>query len=161
MSIAEFCTKRVVTALGSDTVFNAARQMQEKNVGSIVVFDADKKPIGMVTDRDIAVKVIAEGKDPKTTFLREIMSEETTVLHQNQGIFDATKLMNEKGIRRIPVVDADGKLSGIISLDDLIMMFGVEVANIAAAIAYGTSRPATIKLPFADRFTCDWELQTQ
>src|SRR5262249_19786587 len=113
------------------------------------------------TDRDIAVKVIAEGRDPKTTLLSEVMSKEAAVLHQDQGIFDATKLMSEKGLRRIPVVADDGKLSGIICLDDLIMMFGVEMANMAAAIAYGTVRPVTIKLPSADRFTCDWEPQTQ
>jgi CBS-domain-containing membrane protein len=65
--------------------------------------------------------------------------------------------MSEKGLRRLPVIDAQGKLAGIVCLDDLVMVFGVEVANIAAAIAYGSSRPTKIKLPVADRFTSDWE----
>ena len=140
MPIVEYRTKHVTTALGNQTVSDAAKQMRDKNVGSIVVLDSDKKPLGMVTDRDIAVRVVAEGKDPKSTHLKEIMSKETVVLRQDQGIFETTKMMSEKGIRRIPVVDTEGKLAGIICLDDLIMMFGQEVANIANAIAYGTVR---------------------
>ncbi len=140
MSIGEFSTKDVVTALGGETVFDAAKLMLDKSVGSIVVVDLDKKPIGIVTDRDIAVKVVAQGKDPKFTLLKEIMSKDTVVLSQDRGFFETTKIMSETGIRRIPVVDHDGKLTGIICLDDLIMIFGEEVANIAGAIAYGTSR---------------------
>ena len=140
MPIMEYCTKHVITALGSQTVFDATKQMRDKNVGSIVVLDSDKKPIGMVTDRDIVVKIVAQGKDPKSVPLKEIMSKHAVLLRQDQGIFEATKIMSEKGIRRIPVVDSEGKLAGIICLDDLIMTFGEEVANIANAIAYGTSR---------------------
>ena len=140
MSIGEFSTKDVITALGGETALDATKLMLDKGVGSIVVVDLDKKSIGMVTDRDIAVKVVAQGKDPKFTLLKEIMSKDTVVLSQDRGFFETTKIMSETGIRRIPVVDHDGKLTGIICLDDLIMVFGEELANIAGAIAYGTSR---------------------
>ena len=149
MPITEYCTKHVITALGSQTVSDAAKQMQKKDVGSIVVLDTNKKPIGMVTDRDIVVKAVAKGKDLKSTLLKDIMSKHAVVLRQNQGIFETTKIMSEKGIRRIPVVDAKGKLAGIICLDDLIMMFGQEVSNIACAIAYGTSRARSRKVSVA------------
>ena len=141
MSIGEFSTKDVITALGGETVFDAAKLMLDKGVGSIVVVDLDKKPIGMVTDRDIAVKVVAQGKDPKFTLLKEIMSKDTVVLSQDRGFFETTKIMSGTGIRRIPIVDHDGKLTGIICLDDLIMVFAEELANIAGTIAYGTSLP--------------------
>ena len=140
MPIMEYCTKHVITATGSQTVFDAAKQMWDRNVGAIVVLDSDKKPLGMVTDRDIAVNVVAQGKDPRSTVLKEIMSKNALVLRQDQGIFEATKMMSEKGIRRLPIVDSEGKLAGIISLDDLITVFGEEVANIANAIAYESYR---------------------
>lgn len=158
MPIIEYCTKHVITALGSQTVFDAAKQMRDKNVGSIVVLGSDKKPIGMVTDRDIVVNVVAREKDPKSTLLKEVMSKQTVVLRQDQGIFETTKIMREKGIRRIPVVNSEGELAGIICLDDLIMMFGREVANIAAAIAYGTTRSRKRNIPAKERFTSDWEM---
>ena len=159
MPIIEYCTKQVITALGNQTVFDAAKQMRDKNVGSIVVLDSDKKPIGMVTDRDIVVNVVALGKDSKSTLLKDIMSKNAVVLRQDQGIFETTQMMSEKGVRRIPVVDAEGKLAGIICLDDLMMTFGREVANIAAAIAYGTTRAGRRKIPAKDKFTSDWEMR--
>jgi CBS domain-containing protein len=140
MGIMEYCSKHVITASENLTVLDAAKEMRNKNVGSIVVIDFEKKPIGMVSDRDIVVKVTAQGKDPTSTFLKDVMSKQTVVLRQDQGVFEATKLMSEKGIRRIPVVDSNGKLEGIVCLDDLIMLFAEEVENIANAIAYGTSR---------------------
>ena len=159
MPLMEYCTKHVITALGNQTVSDVTKQMRDKNVGSIVVVDSDKKPLGMVTDRDIAVKVVAEGKDAKSTLLKEIMSKQAFVLRQDQGIFETTKMMSEKGIRRLPVVDRGGKLAGIICLDDLIMMFGQEVGNIAGAIAYGTAWSERRKSPLTDRFTSDWQME--
>lgn len=146
MSIREFCTKNVITALGGETVFDAAKLMLDKGVGSVVVVDLDKKPIGMVTDRDIAVKVVAQGKDPKFTLLKEIMSKDTVVLSQDRGFFETTKIMSETGVRRIPLVDLEGKLTGIISLDDLILVFGEELANIAGAIENRTFSPKGVKI---------------
>lgn len=140
MPIGEFYTQDVITALRGETVFDAARKMSEKGVGSIVIVDIDRTPLGMVTDRDIAVKVVAQGKDPKTTLLQEIMSKDPVVLRKDRGVFETTKIMREQGIRRIPVVDDEGNLAGIICLDDLLMVFGEEMANLAGTIAYGTSK---------------------
>ena len=147
MSIAEFSTKYVITAPEGETVFDAAKLMSERGVGSIVVADLDKKPIGMVTDRDIVLKVIVQGKDPKFTNLKEIMTKDIIILSQDRGFFETTKIMSEMGIRRIPIVDHDGKLTGIISLDDMILVFGEELSNIANAIASGTSIPKSVKTP--------------
>jgi CBS domain-containing protein len=145
MSIAEFSTKYVITALEGETVFDAAKLMSDRGVGSIVVVDLDKKPIGMVTDRDIVLKVIVQGKDPKFTILKEIMTKDIIILSQDRGFFETTKIMSAMGIRRIPIVDHDGKLTGIISLDDMILVFGEELSNIAGAIASGTSIPKSVK----------------
>lgn len=147
MSIEEYSTKHVITALESQTVFDTTKQMRDKNVGSVVVLDSEKRPIGMVTDRDIAVKIVAEGKDPKSTLLKAFMSQDMVVLSQEKGVFETTKIMSEKGFRRIPIVDSEGKLAGIVSSDDLIMVFGEEMVNIANAVAYETSHPERSKVP--------------
>jgi CBS domain-containing protein len=111
----EFCTTNVITALEGEAVFDAAKKMLDRGVGSIVVVDHDERPMGMVTDRDITVKVVALGKDPKSTLLKEIMGKDLVVLSQDRGIFETTTIMREKGIRRTPIVDHEGKLAGIIS----------------------------------------------
>ena len=74
MPIMEYCTKHVITAQGNSTVFDAAKQMRDRNVGSNPGLDSDKKPLGIVTDRDVVMKVVAQGKDPQSTVLRDIMS---------------------------------------------------------------------------------------
>jgi len=138
MSLREFFTRNVVTGLGNETILDAAKRMRDRKVGAIVVVDDEQKPIGMVTDRDLVVKAMAEGKNPQTTLLRETMSFDLVSLDENRGLFEATKIMSNQGIRRVPVVDKEGKLAGIICLDDLIMVFGQEIAGVAGAIAYET-----------------------
>ncbi|HET6371260.1 MAG TPA: CBS domain-containing protein, partial [Nitrospiria bacterium] len=76
MPIGEFCTKSVVTARSDESVADAAKKMLEKNVGTIIVVDLQTVPIGMITDRDVAVRVVAEGRDPGSTRIGEVMSED-------------------------------------------------------------------------------------
>ncbi|HET6370188.1 MAG TPA: CBS domain-containing protein [Nitrospiria bacterium] len=146
MPIGEFCTKNVVTARGNETVADAAKKMSDNSVGTIIVVDRQAVPVGMITDRDITVRVVAEGKDPTSTRINEAMSEDPIVLNEERGIFEAVKTMCEQGVRRVPIVDGEGKLSGILSLDDLIMIFGEEMASIAGVVAYGSSRFSAKKI---------------
>lgn len=139
MSIREFYTKNVVTALGEETLFNAAKKMWGKNVGAVVVVDASQIPIGIVTDRDITIKGIAQGRDPKSTPLSAIMSEDVVVLSEDRGLFETARIMGEQGVRRIPIVDGEGRLTGIVCLDDLMMVLGEEMATLAGTVAYGVS----------------------
>lgn len=139
MSIREFCTKNVVTALGEETLFDAAKKMWMKGVGAVVVVDAAQIPIGIVTDRDIAVKGVAQGRDPKSTSLNAIMSEDIVALSEDRGLFETARIMGEQGVRRIPIVDGEGRLAGIVSLDDLMMVLGAEMATLAGTVAYGVA----------------------
>lgn len=148
MPIGEICTKKVITTLRGETAYDAARLMAEHNVGSVVVVDMDHKPVGMVTDRDLALKVVALGKDPKSVSIKEIMSQEAIFLSQDRGIFEATRLMREEAVRRIPIVDRDGKLVGIFTMDDLWMVLGEEMAQLSGALAYtaaGREKEASLK----------------
>jgi CBS domain-containing protein len=103
------------------------------NVGSVIIMK-DDIPSGILTDRDIVAKVLAQGKEPKTMGAGEIMRAPVVTISEDKDIIDATKLMANHAIRRLPVVDTSGKLVGIITLDDVLILLGQEMQNIAAAL---------------------------
>ena len=125
--IGAICTKPAITASPDTTAREAAHRMRTRNVGAIVVVSRQGKPIGVVTDRDIAVKVVAQGSDPGLVRLGGLITRKPTVIREDAGILDATKLLSRRGVRRLPVVNRTGKLIGIISLDDLLMLIGSEL----------------------------------
>jgi CBS domain-containing protein len=104
------------------------------------VVAANGKPRGVLTDRDIAVDVVARGKDPATVRVRQVMRKKPTLIRDNKGILDATRILGTKGVRRLPVVGKGGKLVGILALDDLLMLLGSEMGNIADALSRGLRR---------------------
>jgi CBS domain-containing protein len=106
-----------VTLEASDTVVAAARSMRDGNIGDVVVVDKDQIQ-GILTDRDIVVRALAEGRDPARTTVGEICSRELTTLSPNDAIGDAEKMMRDRAIRRLPVVEG-GRPVGIVSLGDL------------------------------------------
>jgi CBS domain-containing protein len=106
------------TTLRSDqTVTAAARIMEAENVGDVIVTD-DNQVRGVVTDRDVAVRAVARGLDPKTTALREICSDDPVTVASDTKLDQAVDMMSEHAVRRLPVVD-DGKLVGVVSLGDV------------------------------------------
>lgn len=137
--IRELCIKPVVTAEPETSIQAAAQLMRARNVGALVVAK-NGKPRGVLTDRDIAVDVVAKGKDPATVRVSEVMRKNPTVIRENKGILDATRILGTKGVRRLPVVGRGGKLVGILALDDLLMLLGSEMGNIADALSRGLGR---------------------
>ncbi len=128
MALKDFCVSEVVSAPPDATVSEVAKLMAEKNVGSVVIVEQGK-PKGIVTDRDLALRVLAEGRDTSVR-ISEVMTENVATLNHNLGLFEALESMKEKGVRRYPIVDDDGKLVGIICLDDIIYLLGKEMADI-------------------------------
>jgi len=102
----------------SAPVVEAARRMREANIGAVIV-EKDKKPCGIVTDRDITVRVVAEGKDPATTHLSQVCSEELTTVSPNDDLDRAIDVMRQKAVRRVLVLDDQSNTVGILSLGDL------------------------------------------
>jgi CBS domain-containing protein len=100
------------------TVQEAARAMRERDIGSVLVTDERQQLCGIVTDRDLVVRSIADGKDPASTQLREVCSEALTHLSPDDTVDNAIKLMAKKGIRRIPVIEGK-RAVGVVSLGDL------------------------------------------
>ena len=107
--------------------------MEEKNVGSVVVVGGGEV-VGIVTDRDILLRVVNKGLNPERSSVDEVMTKGIVVLREEMGLFDALEKVKEKGVRRFPVVDARGNLKGIMTLDDIIYILGKEMADVANII---------------------------
>jgi CBS domain-containing protein len=121
------------------TVEQAARVMRSKNVGALVVVNAGR-PVGMLTDRDVAVEVVATGMDPDTARVGDVMHKRPITIREDLGIFDAARVFAKTGVRRLPVVTKSGVLVGIIAVDDLIMLLGNEMGHMAGALSAGLRR---------------------
>ncbi|MFF0874516.1 CBS domain-containing protein [Micromonospora aurantiaca (nom. illeg.)] len=116
-TVGEFMTTRLVTMDGNDTLIAAAQEMRDSAIGDVVVTDGDNV-VGIVTDRDIAVRGVAENMDPTATRLNQITSKDVVTVSQNDDAVAAADLMRTYAVRRLPVVD-DGRLVGLISMGDL------------------------------------------
>src|SRR5262245_42280775 len=119
MKVKDIMTPRPECVRPETTLQEAARKMRDLDVGPLPVCGDDDRLAGMLTDRDIAIRAVAEGKDPRTTTVREAMSENIVYGFEDQEIGDAARVMEEKQIRRLVVLDHDKRLTGIVSLGDL------------------------------------------
>jgi len=133
MSLKTLMTKDITALPSSATVLDAAKFMTDMNVGSVIVTD-NNSPTGLITDRDVVAKVIARGKDSKSTRISEIMVSPVVTISDDKDIIDATQIMSTHGIRRLPVTGPKGNLVGVISLDDVLVVLGKEMQNIAATL---------------------------
>lgn len=137
MNVGEVCSRVVVFAERDMPLVEAARLMREHHVGSLVVVDetgTGRVPVGMVTDRDIVVAAVAKSVDPRTVAVGEIMAAEVVVAQETDSEFDVLRTMRRRGVRRLPVVDAAGKLVGLITLDDLLGLLAEEFGSLARAV---------------------------
>jgi CBS domain-containing protein len=117
-TIADIMTRDVQTISPQDTVQRAAQLMDELNVGAIPVLDGDKL-VGMITDRDITVRSVAVGQDPRSTKVTDVMSTDVRTCTQDESVDEVLDKMGDVQIRRIPVLDAQSKVIGIVSLGDV------------------------------------------
>ncbi len=117
----EFKTKpKPVTFLGKDKVSQAIAVMADKNYGSVVIVDSKDKVVGIVTERDIVKKLVNNNMSPKTTKLEDIMTLNPRVANENDDVVDWLRIMSNDRFRRLPVVDADGKIKVIFTQGDFV-----------------------------------------
>ena len=116
--ISEVMTKNPVMLSSSSSITEAAKCMLDEDIGAVIVED-DGKLCGIVTDRDIAVRAVAKKKDPQHTKLGEICSRATCTVSEDDDVDRAVELMRANALRRVPVVDRQDKVVGIVSLGDL------------------------------------------
>jgi CBS domain-containing protein len=117
----EVMTNSPVCCLPNDVVATTAKLMKSGNVGSIPVIESEKTRnlVGIVTDRDLVMKVVAEGKDPKTTKVSAVMTAKVVSCKSDDDLLKAMDSMSKNQLRRIPIIDKDGKILGIISQADV------------------------------------------
>jgi CBS domain-containing protein len=118
-AVRDVMAKNPVTLPKTTPLLDAAKSMKEKDIGNVIVLDGDQM-CGVVTDRDIVVRAIAEGRDPSSTKLDDVCSHSIETLPPDASLDDAAKLMRDKKIRRIPI-EENGKPIGIVSIGDLAM----------------------------------------
>lgn len=138
-NIGGICIRDVVFTTRDSTVAAAAKLMRENHVGSIVVVEqmnGDKRlPVGIITDRDVVVEVVAPGLDPETITVGDIMGSELLTVRESEGLLETMEIMRYKGVRRIPVVDTGGQLIGIASIDDLLEVLAEEMTELAKIVS--------------------------
>lgn len=129
----EICNRELVTVEPDTRVSECAKVMAERHVGTVLVL-SNGRPRGIITDRDIVVRCVASHTDVDDTTVENIMSESLEVASITDGIFDCIRRMHRAQVRRIPVVDENGKAVGIISFDDMLSVLSKEFAELTAAI---------------------------
>jgi CBS domain-containing protein len=134
MSVAELCQRETVVARPEESAREVAVRLDQTGVGCAVVVDLAEHPVGIVTDRDLVMKVLRRGLDPETTAVEDVMTDEIVTVREHAPLKRALGWMRRDGVRRIPVVDDEGKLAGLLAWDDALQVIADDVAA-AAAVA--------------------------
>jgi CBS domain-containing protein len=137
MSVGEICSREVIVTEKSATVTQVAQLMRNEHVGDVIVVEnrgGARVPVGIVTDRDLVVQVLAKDVPLDQCAIGDIMSYELVTAKETDGIWETLQRMRTRGVRRIPVVNASGALVGILTADDLVELLGEELSDLAKVI---------------------------
>ena len=142
MNLMQICTDEVVTVRHGTTIIEAARTMRDKHVGTVIVMSdmQPTRPAGILTDRDIVIRAVAFAGQKTLLTVEQAMSPALVVAPASTDVHEALRVMREKGVRRLVVTGTDGELKGIVSFDDLVMLFAEEFTDMAKSIAAGLLR---------------------
>ena len=137
MPIAEICSRGVVIANPEDSLRTVAELMRVHHVGSVVVTRDDAglcRPLGIITDRDIVLALVAKDVSPDAVSAGDVMSEPLETINESDEVWQVLERMRSRGVRRLPVLGAHGELVGIVSADDLLELVAEEIASLARII---------------------------
>jgi len=137
MSAGEYCNREVVVVERSEAVREAVRLMREHHVGSVVVVEKrgdQATPIGILTDRDIVIEVLAEDVDPAGVNIGDIMTAEPVTVQQSATLLESLEVMRQHGVRRLLVVDDKDHLLGVLAVDDILELLGEQIGAVVALI---------------------------
>ena len=141
MSVGRICTRDVDTAGPKESAVDVARRMRERQVGTMVVVDERAQPMGLITDRDIALRVVAAGREGARTPVVEIMTPMPTAVLEDTSIESALGHMRVGRMRRLPVVNGAGALIGIVTLDDILALLAEEFSLIGGLLEREAPHP--------------------
>jgi predicted transcriptional regulator len=139
MPVSEICNREVVYAQRDNSILEAAKLMRQHHVGDLVVVDDKsgvKVPVGIVTDRDLVVEIMAPELDPAAITVGDIMTPGLAVIKENAGLYESIQYMRAIGVRRLPVVNNSGGLVGILTLDDMLELLAEEMSTLAKLVKH-------------------------
>jgi CBS domain-containing protein len=131
MNAGERCNRQVVTATRETSITGAAQLMRDKHVGSLIIVenrDNHPEPVGILTDRDIVIEVLAENVDPDAVTVGDVMTTAVLKVCEHDSIFEVAQRMRARGVRRVPVVSKQRELVGVLAQDDILALLGEELS---------------------------------
>lgn len=132
MPIADVCSRKVAIIDRRSKVTEAAQVMREAHVGDVIVCEGEqRRPIGILTDRDIVVGLVAMRIDPETVQVDDVMTPTLITINEDQGVYETIQLMERYGVSRLPVVSRDGVLIGVVSSADLLELLSREIGSLS------------------------------
>lgn len=137
LNAAELCNRIVTVAEPNTPLVQAAQQMRADHVGCVVVVDRSagtRRVVGLLTDRDIVTAVVAKGVDPQKLAVEDVMARDVVTAPESESVTGLLRTMRRRGLRRLPVVGADGTLVGIVTLDDMLALLASQMRDLAQAI---------------------------
>ena len=148
MRIAEICSRSVSVIAPEQSIREAAELMRRDHIGDVVVARREAsglRPLGILTDRDLVVQLLAPGVEPDRIGVRDAMTQDLVVAREDEDLIATLQRMSSRGIRRIPVVDAAGLLTGILSIDDVLVLVGRAGVAIAEILSRGRERESALR----------------
>jgi CBS domain-containing protein len=134
LTVGKICSRDVDLASSDESVCQAANRMLARRVGTLVVLDAERRPIGIVTDRDLTLRVLATNKDPDTAWISEVFTTPVHTVTEDATIDEAVRKMRVERCRRLVVLNHAEHVVGIISLDDVLALLAEQLHNVAALL---------------------------
>ncbi len=139
MNTGQLCNRNPVTVRRSDELIRAAQLMREKHIGYLVVVDSETadqvvRPVGVLTDRDIVISVVARETDPRALRVGDVMTQQPVTIGVAEPVERAVREMRRIGVRRLPVIGQRGELIGVLSVDDVLEVLAVQMQNVAGSI---------------------------
>ena len=148
MNAGELCNREVVFVHRDTRLVEAARLMREHHVGSVVVVVerlSERVPVGILTDRDIVVSVLAKELDPRTLTVADVLTDGLVTVREQDDVSDALRVMREGGVRRVPVLSRSGALAGILTLDDVLELMSEEMNDFARTMVKERVRETRVR----------------
>jgi len=137
MNVGNICNRKVIFADVGINLLDASKLMREHHVGSIIVTQRETggdRPLGIITDRDLVVEVMAEEIEPQNVTLKDAMTRHPLIAYESDDCYEVLERMREKGVRRIPVVNSEGFLVGVLAIDDILRMMFHEMGNLVSLV---------------------------
>ena len=147
MKIGDICNRDVVTVSRDSSILEAVKLMRARHVGDVVVTELndDRNPVGILTDRDVVIEILAEELELDAVSVGDAMSHSLITAPRDADLFETIRFMGTKGVRRIPVLDGEGKLYGLLSIDEVVKLLATEIQFVSEVFSSQIERERSLR----------------